>query len=139
MEFKDRYGPWAIVAGASEGIGRSFALSLADRGVSSILVALDGPLEEVADEVRVRGVQAVAARIDLAAPDAFARIAEAAGEREIGLYIANAGGDSNASRYLDIDAEAWLRLARVNIMTTMAACHRHRSSSSRVSGRAKKR
>lgn len=123
MEFRDRYGPWAIVAGASEGIGRSFALSLADRGVSSILVALDGPLDEVAVEVRARGADAVAARIDLAALDAFARIAEAAGEREIGLYVANAGGDANASRYLDIDAEAWLRLARVNIMTTMAACH----------------
>lgn len=123
MDFKDRYGPWAIVAGASEGIGRSFALSLADRGVSTVLLALDGPLEEVADEVRARGAKAVTARIDLAAPDAFERIAEAAGEREIGLYIANAGGDANASRYLDIDAEAWLRLARVNILTTMSACH----------------
>jgi len=123
MEFKERYGPWAVVAGASEGIGRSFALSLADRGVSSILIALDGPLEEVAEEVRARGVEAMTARIDLAAPDAFERIAEAAEGKEVGLYVANAGGDANASRYLDIEAEAWLRLARVNIMTTMQACH----------------
>jgi short-subunit dehydrogenase len=123
MDFASQYGPWAIVAGASEGIGRSFALGLADRGVSSILIALDGPLDEVADEVRARGVEAVTARIDLAAPDALDRIIEAAGEREVGLYVANAGGDANASRYLDIDAEAWLRLARVNIMTTMAATH----------------
>lgn len=123
MEFATRYGPWAIIAGASEGIGRSFALSLAARGVSSILVALDGPLEQVADEVRALGVDAVAVRIDLAGHDALDRIVEAAGEREIGLYVANAGGDANASRYLDIGLEAWLRLARVNIMTTMSACH----------------
>ncbi len=123
MDFAAKYGPWAIIAGASEGIGRSFALSLASRGVSTILIALDGPLEEVADEVRARGADAVTARIDLAAPDAFERIRDAAGDREVGLYISNAGGDANASRYLDIDAEAWLRLARVNIMTTMAACH----------------
>jgi short-subunit dehydrogenase len=123
MDFASRYGPWAIIAGASEGIGRSFARSIARRGVSCILVALDGPLDEVAEEVRACGVEALTARIDLAAPDAFERIAEAAEDKEVGLYVANAGGDANASRYLDIEAEAWLRLARVNIMTTMQACH----------------
>jgi len=123
MDFAARYGPWAIIAGASEGIGRSFARSIARRGVSCILVALDGPLEDVAEEVRACGVEAVTAQVDLSAPDAFERIAEAAGDREIGLYAAVAGGDANASRYLDIDADAWLRLARVNIMTTMQACH----------------
>jgi short-subunit dehydrogenase len=123
MDFAAQYGPWAIVAGASEGIGRSFARSLAERGVSCILVALDGPLDEGAAEVRAHGVEAVTARIDLAAPDAFERIVEAAGGREVGLYVANAGGDANASRYLDIEADKWLRLARINIMTTMQACH----------------
>jgi uncharacterized protein len=123
MDFAGKYGPWAIVAGASEGIGRSFARSIADRGVSCILIALDGPLEEVAEEVRAQGVEAVTARIDLAAPDAFDRIVDAAGDREVGLYVANAGGDANASRYLDIEVEKWLRLARINIMTTMQACH----------------
>ena len=123
MGFADKYGPWAIVAGASEGIGRSFALSLAARGVSCILIALDGPLDEVAEEVRACGAEAVTARIDLSELDAFDRIVEAAGKREIGLYVSNAGGDANASRFLDVDADAWLRLARVNIMTTMQACH----------------
>jgi short-subunit dehydrogenase len=123
MDFADKYGPWAIVAGASEGIGRSFARSLARRGVPCILVALDGPLDEVAEEVRAYGVEAITARIDLSALDAFDQIAGAVGDRKIGLYVANAGGDANASRYLDIDAEAWLKLARINIMTTMQACH----------------
>jgi uncharacterized protein len=123
MGFADKYGPWAIVAGASEGIGRSFARSLARRGVSCILVALEGPLDEVAEEVRAHGVEAITTRIDLSAPDAFDQIAGAVGDREIGLYVANAGGDANASRYLDIDADAWLKLARINIMTTMQACH----------------
>lgn len=123
MDFAAQYGPWAVIAGASEGIGRSFARSLAARGVCCILVALDGPLEEVAEEVRACGVEAVTARIDLSALDAFERLAEAAGDRQIGLYVANAGGDGNASRYLDIGVDAWLALARVNIMTTMQACH----------------
>lgn len=123
MTFRDKYGPWAIIAGASEGIGCSFAVKLAAQGVCCVLVALDGPLEDVAAQVRHHGVEAVTARIDLSLPDAFDRIAEAAGDREIGLYIANAGGDANASRYLDHEIGAWLDLARVNIVTTMQACH----------------
>jgi short-subunit dehydrogenase len=124
MAFRDRYGPWAIVAGASEGTGRSFALKLAEQGVSCLLIALEGPLEDVAEDVRrYPGVECATARIDLSADDAFARIVEAAGDREIGLYVANAGGDSLASRYLDHDLADWVALTRVNVLTTMQACH----------------
>jgi short-subunit dehydrogenase len=123
MAFREQYGPWAIVAGASEGTGRSFALQLAERGLSLILIALDGPLDEVADEARARGVEVVTARIDLSRADAMDHICEAAGGREIGLYVANAGGDANASRYLDHDVNAWVALAHVNMITTMKAGH----------------
>jgi short-subunit dehydrogenase len=123
MTFREKYGPWAIVAGASEGVGRSFALQLAERGLSLVLLALDGPLEEVAAEARRHGVEVVTATVDLARPDAPDRIAEAAGEREVGLYVAVAGGDANASRFLDTEADAWVRLAHVNMITTLQACH----------------
>jgi short-subunit dehydrogenase len=123
MAFREQYGPWAIVAGASEGTGASFARQLAARGLSLILVALDGPLDEVAEQARSHGVEVVTARIDLSQPEAVDRIAEVAGDREIGLYVANAGGDANASRYLDKDVKAWVALAHVNILTTMQAAH----------------
>jgi short-subunit dehydrogenase len=123
MAFRQQYGPWGIVAGASEGTGASFAVKLAERGLSLILIALEGPLEKVAEAARGHGVEVVTARIDLSRPDAMDRMAEAVGEREIGLYVANAGGDANASRYLDTDVKAWLALAHVNIITTMEACH----------------
>jgi uncharacterized protein len=123
MTFREKYGPWAIVAGASEGTGASFARKLAERGISLILIALGGPLDAVAEEARRLGVEVVTARIDLSRADAADRIAEAAGHREIGLYVANAGGDANASRYLDKDVNAWVGLAHVNIVTTMQAFH----------------
>ena len=78
MAFREKYGPWAIVAGASEGTGRSFARKLAEQGVSCLLIALDGPLEEVAEEVRGCGVECVTARIDLSRPDAADRVVAAA-------------------------------------------------------------
>ena len=37
--FQERYGPWAVVTGASEGIGREMALRLAEAGVNLALVA----------------------------------------------------------------------------------------------------
>ncbi|MGZ4061415.1 MAG: SDR family NAD(P)-dependent oxidoreductase [Bacteroidia bacterium] len=38
-DFKSKYGPWAIVAGASEGLGAAFAEELANRGLNLILIA----------------------------------------------------------------------------------------------------
>jgi short-subunit dehydrogenase len=122
-EFRDKYGPWAIVAGASEGVGASLARSLAARGVNCLLIAKYGPLEEVAQEVRAFGVEGVTAKIDLAAPDACARIVEASGDRQIGLYVANAGSDRVGARFHDREIGAWRKLLQLNVITTIEACH----------------
>jgi short-subunit dehydrogenase len=37
--------------------------------------------------------------------------------------VSNAGGDGNASRYLDKQVEVWVALAQINMITTMRACH----------------
>lgn len=124
MEFPEKYGPWAIIAGASEGTGRSFAHKIAQKGLSCLLIAWGGPLDEVADEIREGyGVECQTARVDLSAPDAIDGIVAATGGREIGLYVANAGSDRIGSQYLDHDVEAWLGLVRLNVLTTMQACH----------------
>ena len=48
MSFKDRYGPWAIVAGASEGTGAAFSRQVAEKGLNLILIARrEGSLEDV--------------------------------------------------------------------------------------------
>ncbi|WP_373097126.1 hypothetical protein [Zhongshania sp.] len=39
MNFKDRYGPWALIAGASEGTGRAFAQHIAEQGLNCVLIA----------------------------------------------------------------------------------------------------
>ena len=91
----DKYGPWAVITGASEGVGAEFALRLADEGISSILIARrEGPLAELAAKVRAKGVECVTACVDLTALDATDKIAAIAGDREVGLLIANAGADT---------------------------------------------
>ena len=85
-EFAEKYGPWALIAGASEGIGASLADQLATRGLDLVLIARNGALlEELSAGVRERhGVEARPLVQDLTAPDAGDRVAEATVTR--GLY-----------------------------------------------------
>ena len=125
MNFVDRHGPWAVIAGASEGTGRAFAKQIAARGVSCILLARrDAPLLALADEIRAEnGVECVVASVDLAASDAFERIRIAVGTREVGLFVSNAGADPYGSRFLDRDIADWLSLAQRNTLVTRQCCH----------------
>jgi len=125
LAFAARYGPWAIVAGASEGVGRELARSLAAKGVHCVLVARRvQPLAELAEQIRAEsGVECLPASIDLAAPDAFDGFVAAVGCREVGLYVGNAGADANGSRFLEREIETWDDLVRCNVLTTMRACH----------------
>jgi uncharacterized protein len=125
MRFAESYGPWAVIAGASEGTGRAFARSIAANGVCCILIARRaGPLEALAQEIRTETrVECVTAAVDLAKPDACDRIVAAVGDREVGLYVSNAGADPNGSRFLDRDVQAWVDLVERNVVTTLRCCH----------------
>jgi uncharacterized protein len=125
MNFFDSYGPWAVIAGASEGTGGAFARQVAAQGVNCILIARrEGPLNLLADEIRAASrVECVTATIDLAAPDAFGRIVDAVGKREVGLFISNAGSDPHGRRFLSHQIAAWIDLVQRNVMTMMRCCH----------------
>lgn len=121
----ERYGPWALIAGASEGTGAEFAWLLAAAGINLILVARrDGPLGALAGEIgAAHGVKVVTAAIDLAKDDAATRLAEIAAPLEVGLLVFNAGADPNGSPFLDQAIEAWSDLAVRNCLTVMRSLH----------------
>ncbi len=91
-EFHDRYGPWAVVAGASEGIGRAYAHVLAERGINLITLARRvEPLEKDAQLIRRRyRVEVRPVSLDLAAPDLAERFAEHIAGIDVGLLVYNA-------------------------------------------------
>jgi len=117
--FAERYGPWAVVAGASEGLGRAFSMALAERGLNVILVARrDEPLRALAaDLTGAYGVQVEVIVTDLAVPDPVLAI-----EHEVGLVVANAASVpigpfvSASQEWLDqavaVNSRATLHLAR---------------------------
>ncbi|MET0364197.1 MAG: SDR family NAD(P)-dependent oxidoreductase [Sphingobium sp.] len=125
MSILEKYGPWALIAGASEGTGAAFAHRLASEGLKLILIARrEGPLAALAAELRAAyDTECVAASIDLAAPDAIDRIAAVSEGREIGLYISNAGGDPNGTGFFKTDIKAWSDLVARNVVTVMQASH----------------
>lgn len=134
-EFAQKYGPWALIAGASEGTGAEFARQLAAQGLNLILVARrEGPLDALAEELSGTGVKVITATVDLAKKDATARLAEIAAPFEVGLLVFNAGADPNGAAFLDGDIEAWSELAMRNCMTVMRACH-HFGTLMRTRGR----
>jgi short-subunit dehydrogenase len=90
--FLERYGTWAVVAGASSGLGEEFARQLAARGLSLLLIARSGDkLKALAAELAQKhSIEARALALDLAAPDLAARVEEATAGLDVGLLVYNA-------------------------------------------------
>jgi uncharacterized protein len=123
-QFVQRYGPWAVVAGASEGIGASFAHKLAARGMNLVLVARrSAPLEGVAAELRqAHGVDVRVQPLDLGSPDAVAGMNAATEAFDVGLMIYNAAY-SPIGAFLDVNVEDHLKAVDVNVRGPLMMSH----------------
>ncbi len=89
-QLEERYGPWALVVGASDGIGAAFATALAKRGLNLVLVARRRPqLEELATRLRTtRGVETRVMVTDVGTPDGVDAVART--KEDIGMLVCNA-------------------------------------------------
>ncbi|MCE7795928.1 SDR family oxidoreductase [Sphingobium sufflavum] len=124
QEFRDLYGPTALVTGASSGIGRAFAEELAARGVNLILVArridrLEVLAERLEDKHRI---SVMPLEVDLADPTATARILNATASVDVGLLVSNAGFGSKGPFEAD-DPAVMTQMLAVNAQATMLLAH----------------
>ena len=122
--FPSRYGGWAVVAGASEGLGAAFAAELASRGLHLVLIARrSAALEQVADGIRAEhGVEVRCLARDLADPETVGAVADALAGQELGLLIYNAASVP-LGPFLDTGAEEIERAVAVNVRGPLAFVH----------------
>ncbi len=124
MTALNRYGPWAVIAGGSEGVGACFADQLAQAGLNLVLVARrPEPLEETASAVRRHGVEVRTLSLDLTDPSAVGQILEATADVEVGLFVSNAGANSYGHSFLDGDLAGFQGVIDLNITTPLALIH----------------
>ena len=135
--FSSRYGPWAVVAGASEGLGAEFAKQLAESGVNLLLIARQAELlSVVAEDIRCRhGVEVRCLVQDLADTELARILQEATADLEVGIIIYNAAYVPTG-RFTEMDPDSLEQLVRVNVQgpvtmvraLTPAMCERSRGA-----------
>lgn len=114
----DRYGPWAVIAGASEGIGAALADRLAEGGSDLLLLARnESRLRAVAAGVEARhGREVRVLPVDLTQPDAYGTVAGFCRDLEVGLVIYAAGSVNRTVDFADDPYEASLRQVQLNCL-----------------------
>ena len=89
-EFAARYGPWAVVTGAAQGVGLAFTEALIARGLGVVMVDVNADVIDIAETL---GGDDVARSLvaDLADPSWIRSLDAATGGLDVGLAVANAG------------------------------------------------
>ena len=124
-DIAQKYGPWALIVGASDGCGALFAERLAHEGVNVALVARrQHLLDTVAEAIHERtGVETQTLAIDLTAADASQSIIDATADLEVGMLVYCAGGDPNYQPFLANPVSAAEALLQRNCLVLMRLCH----------------
>lgn len=120
----ERYGPWAVVTGASDGIGREIARGLAAAGLHLVLVARRaGALTELADSLTsLHRIETLVIAEDLGAPGACDRVAAQTRDLDVGLLVA-AAGFGTSGPFLATPIADELAMIDVNCRAVAELCH----------------
>src|ERR1700720_1497806 len=121
---KRQFGPWALVTGASSGIGKEFARQIAASGINVVLVARrDALLAELGRAISEEfDVQYRALSMDLSQEGFIAGLAEATHDIDIGLVVSNAG-TGNSGEFLKLDRQLLQKTLRLNTMAHLDIAH----------------
>lgn len=121
---RDRYGPWAIVAGATDGIGLAFAEELARSGVNLLLAARRrGRLEELAARLAAEsGVETRAVSVDLQSDEGVRALIEASRDLDVGLLVESAGFGTSGL-FVRAEVREELHMIDVNCRALVALSH----------------
>ena len=132
----EKYGPWAVIAGGSEGIGACIAQHLAKAGINLVLVARKvEPLEVVAASLRARtSAEVRILSLDLTGAAMLDRIREATDDLEVGLLVYDPGGLTRTGPFVDWPLEDVLKVIRLNTEGQAVLAHFGKKMAARGKG-----
>lgn len=119
-----KFGPWAIVTGASSGIGKEFARQLASAGLNLVLVARRGALlEELSQNLsREFKIQCKIIALDLTKDGFISDIDTAVKGLDIGLLV-SMQGEGKAGAFLKISHEELREVLSINLISHLELVH----------------
>ena len=112
-------GKWALVCGASKGLGLGCAAALAREGVNIVMVArtketLDTSADKLRAEVSANGTQVIACAADITTP--AGRAAAFAAHKDYDIVVTNAGGPPPGD-FREWDRDIWIKAVDANMLT----------------------
>jgi len=124
MNFKEKYGSWSLVTGASSGIGTEFAKQLAKKGLNIVLVARRTErLNRLANSIEKNyNVKTVSISVDLLKSNFLSEIRKVTDKLDIGLLVSNAGM-MYVGNHFDNSIENELKMIDLNIKVPAILTH----------------
>ena len=119
-----RFGPWAVVTGASSGIGREFARQIAASGIHVVLVARrEALLREAGEAVSAEfGVRHRVVPLDLSSDGCLERLIAATDDLDVGLVVSNAG-TAAPGEFRKLERHQLGELFRLNALAHLDIAH----------------
>ncbi len=124
QKFRSRFGPWAVVTGASDGIGREICCRLAESGLNVVLVARrENLIRDLGEKLRSDyGIEFRAVTLDLSKESAMEQLVTGTADLDIGLLVA-AAGFGTSGPLLDSDLSTEIDMLQVNSKAVLSACY----------------
>ena len=124
MRDAHRYGPWALITGASDGIGKALATGIAAQGINVVLAARSQDKLHIlaAELAAAHGIETMVLPVDLADPGAADTVEDLTGRLDIGLVVLAAGFGTTGT-FLETALTEELELIAVNITAVMRLSH----------------
>jgi len=120
----NKYGQWAIITGASDGIGKEITIQLAEKGQNLVLVARrQGKLEQLSNELESQyGIKTRSISADLSSKSEIEYVYEQTTHLPLGLLVASAGFGTTG-HFLDNDMTSEENMLDVNCRASMLMSH----------------
>ena len=122
--FLKKYGSWEIVTGATDGLGKQFAMQLASIGFNLVVVARrKNLLDDLSKELNASyKVDCISIDLDLSTNNAVTALYEKTSHLDIGLIVA-AAGFGTSTNLIDADIKVEKQLMALNCRSVMEMSH----------------